>query len=341
MRHLRVAVLVHEELIPPDTLDGVDDPLGAGWKTEFDVISTLRELGHEVRPVGLVDDLSPIRRIRREWKPHVMFNLLEEFHGSRIFVPHVVSYLELVRQPYTGCNPRGILLARDKALCKKVLIYHRIPTARFAVFPLGRKVKRPKRLEFPLLVKSVIEEASLGIAHASIVTSDEKLAERVEFIHRNTKADALVEQYIEGRELYLGVIGNHRLQTFMPWEMVFTKMPDHLPKIATAKVKWDSKFQKRHGITTKAAEDLPEGAADRIMRLGKRLYRILSLSGYARIDLRLDEKGQVYVLEVNPNPHLEYGEDFAESAHKVGIPYDQLLQRILNLALRYEPGWHV
>ncbi len=340
MRRLRIAVLVHEELIPPDSPESVDVDT-AEWKTEYDVISTLREMGHEVRPVGLADDLNPIRRIRQEWKPHVAFNLLEEFRGSRIFVPHVVSYLELVRQPYTGCNPRGMILTRDKALCKKVLIYHRIPTARFAVFPMGRKVRRPSRLEFPLLVKSVLEEASLGIAHASIVTSDEKLAERVEFVHRNVNTDALAEQYIDGRELYLGVIGNHRLQAFHPWEMLFTKMPDHLPRIATAKVKWDRQFQEKYGIITQAAEDLPPGVAERIARLGKRLYRILSLSGYARIDLRVTDTGQVYVLEVNPNPHIEYGEDFAESAEKVGITYERLMHRILNLALRYEPGWRV
>ena len=341
MKPLRIAVLVHEELIPPDTLEGHTDEEIREWKTEYDVIVTLREMGHEVRPVGLTDDLAPIRQVGEEWKPHVFFNLLEEFRGSRIFVPHVVSYLELIRRPYTGCNPRGLILSRDKALCKKVLTYHRIPTARFAVFPMGRKTKRPERLQFPLLVKSIFEDASLGIAHASIVTSDEKLAERVEFIHRHTETDALVEQYIDGRELYVGVIGNRRLQAFPPWELLFTKAPEYTPRIATAKVKWDRAFQEKYGITSRAAEDLPSGVADRITKVCKRLYRILSMSGYARIDLRLTPEGQVYVLEANPNPHLEYGEDFAESAEKIGISYENLMQRILNLALRYKPGWHV
>jgi len=341
MKPLRIAVLVHEELIPPETLEGHTDEEIREWKTEFDVITTLQEMGHEVRPVGLTDDLAPIRQVREEWKPHVFFNLLEEFRGSRIFVPHVVSYLELVRRPYTGCNPRGLVLTRDKALCKKVLIYHRIPTARFVVFPMGRKTKRPERLKFPLLVKSIFEDASLGIAHASIVTSDEKLTERVEFIHRHTETDALVEEYIDGRELYVGVIGNRRLQAFPPWELLFTKAPDNVPRIATAKVKWDRAFQEKYGIKTQAAEDLPPGVAERITKLCKRLYRILSMSGYARIDLRLTPEGQVYVLEANPNPHLEYGEDFAESAEKIGISYEDLMQRILNLALRYKPGWHV
>ncbi len=339
MKRLRVLVLMHEDLVPPESLEGYTDKEIFLWKSEYDVVASLRDMGHVVEPLGVVDDLGLIRKAIRDFKPHVAFNLLEEFHGVAVYDQHVVSYLELVRQPYTGCNPRGLLLAHDKGLCKKILTYHRILTPKFAVFPRQQRVKRPRRLEFPLLVKSTVEDASLGISQASVVHNDEKLIERIHFIHQQLGTDAIVEQYIDGRELYVGVLGNQRLKTFPIWEMVFAKMPEHLPHIATAKVKWDEDYQKKYGITTQAAKNLPPGAGEAIARLCKRIYRVLSLSGYARMDLRLTRDGRVYVLEANPNPNLEYGEDFAESAEAVGISYEALIQRILNMGIRYQAPW--
>jgi D-alanine-D-alanine ligase len=339
MRKLRVLVLMHEDLIPPESIEGLSDKEIAPFKAEFDVVAGLEALGHEVRPLGMVDDLGVVRRAMAQWKPHVAFNLLEEFHGVAVYDHHVISYLELMRQAYTGCNPRGLMIAHDKPLSKKILTFHRIATPRFSVVPVNKSPKRPRRLSFPLLVKSAIEDASWGISQASIVTNYEKLVDRVEFIHQQTKSDAIAEEYIEGRELYVGVIGNQRLQTFPVWEMLFTKMPEGLPRIATARAKWDEDYQKKHGIDTRAAEDLPPGVNDRIVKLCKRVYRLLSLSGYARMDLRLAPNGRIYVLEANPNPNLEYGEDFAESAHTAGISYETLLQRILNLGRRYHAAW--
>jgi len=339
MKKLRVIVLMHEDLIPPDSLDGYSEKEIMEWKVEFDVLAGLRELGHEVRPLGLRSDLGVVQQAIEEWHPHIAFNLLEEFHGVAVYDHHVVSYLELMRQPYTGCNPRGLLIAHDKALSKKILTFHRIPTPRFTVFPHGRSVKRPKRLEFPLVVKSATEHASLGISQASVVRSDDKLVERVEFVHRQVGTDALVEQYVEGRELYVGVIGNQRLETFPIWELVFTKPRENVPLIATEKAKWDPEFQQRRGVETGPAKDIPEAMQQQITRLCKRVYRALDLSGYARMDLRLTPDGRIHVLEANPNPNLEYGEDFAESAEKVKISYEMLLQRILNLGLRFQAPW--
>jgi D-alanine-D-alanine ligase len=265
--------------------------------------------------------------------------LLEEFHGVVTYDHAVISYLELMRQPYTGCNPRGLLLSKDKPLSKKILTYHRIPTPGFAVFPVRRAVKRPRRLAFPLLVKSVAEDASFGISQASIVWDDAALAERVRFVHECTSADALVEEYIDGRELYFGVIGNQRIQTFTPWEMLFTKMPEDVARIATAKVKWDEEYQKRHGIMTQAAKGLPAEVDAKAATLCKRVYRALHMSGYARIDTRLRADGRLFVLEANANPNLAYGEDFAESAEHAGVSYESLLQRILSLGLSYRAPW--
>lgn len=339
MKKLRVLVLVREGLVPPESMEGYSDKEVAEWKAEFDVVTTLKEMGHDVQPLGVFDELGPIRRAIKEWSPHIAFMLLEEFYGVGTYDQAIVSYLELMRQPYTGCNPRGLMLSHDKGLTKKLLAYHHIPTPRFVVFPVGRTAKRPKRIGFPILVKSAIEEASLGIAQASIVRDDASLVERVKFIHESTRSDAIAEEYVEGRELYVGVLGNDRLQTFPPWEMLFTKMPEDIARIATAKVKWDHRYQKRHGIRTARAKNLPPELETQISRISKRVYRALSMSGYGRMDVRLREDGRLFVLEANANPNMEFGEDFAESAESVGVDYETLVQRIVNLGLRYKAPW--
>jgi len=339
MSNLRIVVLMHDGLIPPDSLTKEHDRETAEWKSEYDVVSGLRALGHDARPIGVSYDLTPIREAIVDWKPHVAFNLLEEFHGVAVYDQHMAAYLELMRQPYTGCNPRGLMLSHDKALSKKILTYHRIDVPEFAVFPRGQKVRRPKNLEFPLLVKSATEDASLGIAQASVVSNDAKLQDRVAYLHDQLATDALVEQYIEGRELYVGVLGNQRLRTFPAWEMSFSGMPEGTAHIATAKVKWDHKYQKKYGIATGAAKDLPVGAAERLDKLSKRIYKTLALSGYARMDFRLTPEGKFYVLEANPNPNLAQGEDYAESAAHAGMEYGELLQQILNLGLQYRAEW--
>src|SRR5512141_2776884 len=147
MKRLRILVLMHEDLVPPDPLKG-QEVTGAEWKTEYDVVSTLRKVGHDVKPLGVKSDLGVLRSAIEEWKPHIAFNLLEEFDGLAVYDQNVVSFLELLRMPYTGSNPRGLMLARDKALSKKLLSYHRIPVPDFAVMPIGRKMRRPPRLGF-------------------------------------------------------------------------------------------------------------------------------------------------------------------------------------------------
>lgn len=339
MRKLRVLALVRSGHVPPDSLEGCSESELDNLKAEFDVVATLRDMGHEVRPLGVYDDLLPIRNELEDFQPHVTFMLLEEFLGVVTYDYAMISYLELMQQPYTGCNPRGLMLSKDKALSKKIFAFHRIPTPKFAVFPRGRKIKRPPRLEFPLFIKSVIEDASFGISQASIVHDDAALVERVRFVHEKAGTDAMAEQYIDGRELYVGVIGNQRLQTFPPWEMLFTKMPEGIANIATRYVKWNRKYQQRHGISTEAAKDLSPELRDRLEKICKRVYRSLNLSGYARMDLRMTPDGRFYVIEANANPNIEYGEDFAESAHHAGILYEDLLQRILNMGLAYKAPW--
>jgi D-alanine-D-alanine ligase len=334
---LRVVALVHRHLVPPAKVDEGTDITAAPWRTEYDVISTLTNMGHEVQVLPVHDDLGEIRRLATEWKPHIAFNLLEGFDDVVIFDQNVVSHLELLKLSYTGCNPRGLLLARDKSLSKKLLAYHRLAVPEFEVIRIGRPIRRPKRLPFPLIVKSLTQEASIGISQASVVENDDRLKERVTFIHESIGTAAIVEQYIEGRELYVGIIGNQTLQALPVWELFFTNMPEGAKRIATDRVKWSVKYQKKYGIDSGPAHEIGEEKIAAIQHLCKRAYRALELSGYARIDLRLDDAGRVWVLEANPNPQIAKGEDFAASAEKVGLGYETVLQRIINLGLRWQP----
>jgi len=169
-----------------------------------------------------------------------------------------------------------------------------------------------------------------------VVDSEEKLRERVQFIHETVGTDAIVERYVDGREFYIGIVGNQRLQVFPVWELNLSQMEAHW-RIATDRVKWNRAYQTRHKIQTHVVKNLEEGLADRIQHLCKRVYMTLSLSGYARIDVRVDAEGKMYVLEANPNPQLAHGEDFADSAEHAGITYHDLLQRIVNLGLSWRP----
>jgi D-alanine-D-alanine ligase len=335
VKKLRILGLMHANLVPPEDVSAFDVST-VDWKMEFDVTDTLRVMGHEVFPVGVGDDLGVVRKAIAEERPHIVFNLLESFHGIGVFDQNVVSFLELLRIPYTGCNPRGLMLARDKALSKTLLAYHRIPVPEFMVVRIGRKVRRPKRLAFPLIVKSLTQEASIGISRASVVDDDERLAERVRFIHESIGTDAIVERFVHGREMYVGIVGNLRLDVFPLWEMRWDKMPEDGRLIMTDRAKWNSQYQKKYGVMTGPA-DVPAETAAKIQYLCKRVYRTLDLSGYARIDLRVEESGRVYVLEANPNPQLAYGEDFAESAEHGGLSYEELLQRIVNCGLLWRP----
>jgi D-alanine-D-alanine ligase len=341
MKKLRTLVVVHASLVPPESLDGYTAKQIEEWRTEYDVITTLRKAGREVHCIGVLDSLTELRAAVADWKPDVVFNLLEEFGGIVTYDQHVVAFLELLRQPYTGCNPRGLLLSRDKLLCKQLLAFHRIPTPRFAVSRRGARLHIPRKLKFPLFVKSTVEDASLGIAQASVVEDAARLKERIEFVHEQVGSDALVEEFIEGRELYVGVLGNERLTRLPVWEMVFGSLPESLAAIATRKVKWDKRYQAKYGITTRAAQELPPAVVARLDKLSRRIYRALGLSGYARMDFRVTAAGEVYVLEANANPNLEAAEDFAESARAAGMPYNELLERLMALGLSYRAEWRV
>ena len=335
MKKLRVLLLVDEDLVPPDHFDE-EDYTGEKWKAEYDVLNTLRGQGHEVRPLGVDRNVGLIENVFREWQPHMAFNMLEDVYGVIPYDQNMVAFLEILGLAYTGCNPLGLQLSRDKSLTKKLVTFHHVRTPKFMVCRRGRKVRRPARLAFPLIVKVLIEHASSGISRQSVVENDAALIDRVAFVHDQLDRDAIVEEFISGREFYVGVLGNTRLDVFPPWELIIENKPHDAHLIATRKVKWDPAYQKKLGVVTRRAENLPEGLESHILKLSRRVYRILRLSGYARLDFRLSNDGQPYLLEANPNPQLAYGEDFAESVEYAGVPYDKLLRRILNLGLRWK-----
>jgi D-alanine-D-alanine ligase len=215
-----------------------------------------------------------------------------------------------------------------------------VATPAFRLFPFGRRFREPRRLKFPLFVKSATEDASLGISQASLVDDMKSLRERVELIHDQVQSDALVEEYVDGRELYVGVLGNAKLVTLPPWEMDFGTLPRARARIATRRAKWNRAYQAKHRIETGKARLLDAQRAQ-LSRVTKRVYRALYMSGFARMDFRLCSDGRLVLLEANCNPNLSKGEDFADAAKAAGIGYTALVERILQLGLGYVPEWRM
>jgi D-alanine-D-alanine ligase len=331
----KLKVLALFDAVRPTT---IDQDLGpelktADWKTEAGVLAALKELDYPNEHLAIFDDLDLLRQKLQTFSPDVIFNLADQFRNNRAFDQHIASFLAMSGIPFTGCGSTGLTLCKHKGISKKILSYHRIHTPAFVIIPRGKRIARPKRLKFPILVKPLKEEASYGISQASFVETDEQFRERVEFLHDKTGNDAIAEEYIEGRELYVSVIGNHRLQVFPIRELVFREVPPDEPKIATYKAKWDEAYRERWGLENRFAEDLEPAVVRNIESVCKRIYRLLTIDGYARLDLRLNAKNELWFIEASPNPILAPDEDFAQSAMKTGLSYPQLIDRVARLGL--------
>lgn len=327
----KVLVVFDTEGTPPKDQDFSEELKTEDWKTERHVIRALKSLGHEVFTVGVFDDPALILQKVEEVRPDICFNLTEHFHGDLTLDRSVAGLYELLDIPYTGAGPTGLILCKNKGVSKKIMTYHRIKTPSFQVFHLGQKIHRFKKLSFPILIKPLREEASYGISQNSLVYNEKEFAERIEFVHGSMKKDAIAEEYIEGRELYVGILGNLRLQVFPVREMVFKEVPKEDPKIATYKAKWDEEYRKKWGIENQFANNLSAELQEKITETCKKVYRLLYMRGYGRIDVRLTPQNEVAIIEANPNPFLASDEDFALSARKDGLEYPVLIQRILNL----------
>lgn len=335
MKKKRVMMLVHPEMEPLDHLTDPKDPEYRKRETEIDVKRTLLKLGHEVEVVTVHDELKPIRNAIKHWQPDIAFNLLEDFAGDGAQDFYVASYLDMAGIPFTGCNPRGMMLARDKALSKKILHYHCIKVPEFRIFPYGKKIKvgKLKNLPYPMIIKSNIEQGSVGISQASYVSNEKDLRQRIEQLHEMTQGDVIAEQYIDGRELYVGIMGNERLAVLPIRELNFDDKASQEQRIATYNVKWNDKYRKKIGFKYGFATGLQNGLQAKIDKLARRIYRKLLLSGYARLDLRMAANGDIYVLEANPNAAITHDDDLALAAKKAGYAYPALISRILQLGL--------
>lgn len=303
------------------------------WKSEAHVLKALKSLGHEVRAVGIHDNLKLLLEETETFKPDVVFNLMEVFNNDPKIASNVAALFEILKLSFTGCSSLGLSLCKDKSLAKKILTFHGIKNPKFDVLMRGRPVRRDTSLSFPILIKPLVEDASYGISMASFVENDAAFEERVKFLHENSRYDAIAEEYVDGRELYVSVLGSKRLQVGVPREMKFGQMPENGPRIATYKAKWDENYRQRWEISNDFIENPDDSTLKRIETTCKEAYRALGLNGYARLDLRLTEAGEVFVIEVNPNPYISADEDFALSAERAGLPYNRLIQTILDQAL--------
>jgi D-alanine-D-alanine ligase len=331
---LNITVLVDKWTIPTHDPDFRQEPKEP--TTEYHVIQTLRELGHNVSILGSGDDITIVVTTLSEEKPDLVFNLTEQLGGDRCMDMNITAVLEMLGIPFTGSGPAGLMLCRDKGLCKQLLTLHRIRVPGFVSIAQNRKVRIPKSLQYPLVVKPAFEDSSEGISNASLVNNETALLERVKFVHEGWEQPAIVEEYIEGRELYVSIIGNKHLTVLPIRECFFDPDGSEGPQLATYRVKWNAKYREKWGIKFGFAKLAPPIVKD-IERICKRVYRLLQIRDYGRIDIRLTPENKLVVLEVNPNADIAYGEEVAEAAEKAGIPYKKLIDHIIHLALcRYQ-----
>ncbi len=303
------------------------------WKTEKDVRNALVKIGHEVVPFGLHNDIEPFLRLVKEQKPDLVFNLSEAFNGNRDFEPNLTALLQLIGVPFTGAGPLGLQLCKDKGLTKVVLGYHRIRTPRFLVLKKSRPLRSLKKFQFPAFIKPLQLESSEGISQFSYVENEKDALARMKFIHERLEVDAIIEEFIDGREIYVGLLGNEKLAVFPPRELFFKQVPEDEPKFATYRSKWDKEYRKKWGIDSGWAAPIPETTLRKLNEVCKKIYRLLHIQGYGRIDLRLKENGEIYFIEANPNPSISKQEDYAMSAGKAGLDYEELIAKIVSLAL--------
>jgi D-alanine-D-alanine ligase len=301
-------------------------------KTDIEAISdALRELGHEPSKLPIDGRPATLTRVRNS-KADLFFNLVESYAGDDTMEMHFAAYLDLVGKKYTGAGPQGSFLAMDKTIAKKLVRYHELYTPYSAVVNKGR-VEHAQDIQFPVIVKPAAEDASKGIDAFSVVNSVKELLERISYIHEEFDSAALLEEYIEGREIYAAVIGNDKPEALPLVELDLSKLPDGMPRIAGYEVKFDVNTEAYKKTKSAPARDLDEETTERIQQAALTAYRAVKLRDYGRIDLRLAENGRVYVIEANPNPWLDPAAEFAMAAKESGRSYTQTIGEIVELAM--------
>ena len=331
-RHLKVLLLVDLISKPPQDYDYTEYLAVKEWKSEADVVNVLKKLGHEVKVFGIHNDIISLVSEIQENPPDLAFNLCEAFDGRREYEPNIIALLEMMKLKYTGAGSTALHICKDKGLTKQILSYHRIHVPRFIVFRKLKPFKSLKKFTYPAFIKPLGLEASEGIAQMSFVNNEKDALDRVRFIHDRFDVDAIVEEYIDGREIYVGILGNEKLVAFPPRELFFKSVPEGEPKIATFKAKWDKEYRSRWGIKSGLAKDIPEKTQEKMFALCKKVYHLFQMKGYGRIDLRLQPNGEFVFLEANPNPAIASDEDFALSAKQAGWSYEDLIEKLIALS---------
>jgi D-alanine-D-alanine ligase len=297
--------------------------------------TALKKAGHAVASIAVDKDLVKTVQGLRESKPELVFNLAESFDGKSALESNVAGLLNLLDLRYTGSSPAGLLLAGDKSISTKMLRANGVKTADSMTLFRGN-VESAGKLSFPLIVKPPQEDASLGITGKSVVKDLQELFQQLDALHTEYASPILVEEFVDGREFYVGVLGNAQPQALPIIEMDFTGFPADKPRIASWAAKWgddgDEKGAEFAGTKSVFPEDLDEELTDRIQTVAVNAFRALRLRDYARVDMRVTAEGEIYVLEINPNCYLEKDAEFARAARKAGIEYDALITRIVELA---------
>ena len=338
-RRLRVLVLTHRALYARASIEGRSEREVLPWRTEYHVVEGLRALGHEVEQLGLDDSLAPLHETLDRFRPQIVFNLLIELRDSGGFEPHVVAALEARGVPYTGCSSEALVFTRDKTVTKTLLAAEGIPMPRFVGVRRGARPRLPDDFRYPAIVKPADEGGSYGIAQGSVVRDRPALERRVAWVHEHCGCDALAERFVEGREITLGLLGNQRPRCLPPWETFFGALRAGAPRIYTERLKWNPDHRRASGVDSGPARRLPASTRLALERIARRAWSVLRLSGFARFDFRIDAEGQPFLIDVNANPDVDFHEDFARSAAHAGVPPRALLQRLLDLGLRYRPHW--
>lgn len=329
---MRVGILFDLASQPPEDQNYRDYEKDDTWDHELDVKRALQRLGHDVELIGCFNDLPRLISDIKTLAPDLIFNMLESFDSNRDFEPHVAGVLDLLKIPYTGTKPLGLNICKDKALTKKILSHHRIRIPDWVISSKNRPLKQMKKFRFPAFVKATRTEGSEGISKDSLVDNEKDCLDRAAYLHEKFNSDVLIEEFIDGRELYVSVLGNKRLKTFPIRELSFNNMDDDEPKFATYRTKWDEQYRKRWGIKNKMAKDLDEVVIKKAFQISKKAFEALYLKSYARFDFRLKENSELVMLEANPNPSIVHYDDFAMSAKAGGIEYDKLIGKLIDLA---------
>jgi D-alanine-D-alanine ligase len=331
MKSLKIILLfdISIKLTPDDYRPYWNTP---DWKTEKDVKNTLTKLGHQVIPFGIYNDIEPFLKVVRDQKPDLVFNMSEAFSGKRDFEPNLTALMQLMGVPFTGAGPMSLQLCKDKGLTKAILNYHQIKTPQFVVAKKSRPIQSLKKFKFPAFVKPLDLESSEGISQVSYVANEKEAVTRVKFIHERLNADAIIEEFIDGREVYVSILGNEKLSVFPPRELFFKQVPEDEPKFATFRSKWDQGYRKKWGIDSGWMDEMSEATRKKLYDVCKKIYRLLNIQGFGRIDLRI-KNDEIYFIEANPNPSIAKKEDYALSANKAGVEYEDLIAKIVALSL--------